>query len=723
MVAMLREGAASRVLLLALSGGNAQELAEASQGVAVRLRDNPLFLQVSNGSDDMGGEERMHWFRYRYLLSPAVDAQNFSELGLRVALQSRLDELSTPLGVLTKKTLPDDPLAAFSALLQQWQPETTLQYRHGVWFGSDGGTALLLAVTKAGGFDLDAQQQAITAVYRALSELPQAGRVQLSISGSGNIGVLMRDTIRNESQWLSLVASTLVVLLLWWVYRSLRLLLLVAMPLLSSLMVGTAVTLSLFGSVHGITLAFGMTLLGVVIDYPLHLFSHMRAQEPAQQTLQRIWPTLFLGMLSTAMGYLAMVFSDFAGLQQLAVFAISGLLAAAVVVRWVMPPLLAGHTTEVRLVALDSRGVGFSARYAPLGMLIAAFLGLLYLALSPRTLWQSDLSALSPVPERLRTQDSQLRKQLAVADLSHLLLVDGESAEQVLQRCETLKPELQHLRDQGVIGSFLLPSDLLPSVSLQRRRQQMLPNELELMHRLQSASHEFPFKSGLFAPFVSAVAESAVLLPLTPEAIADTMLGLRLQPMLRPVGGQWTGNIQLKEVYAAPQLAQWAYRQGAGVAYLDVKAITAQMVTRFRNEALAYLLGGLMLIVLLLRLGLHGWQAVLGVLLPVATALSLTLALLHALGMVLSLFNLVALLLVLGIGIDYGLFFSRREQGQEHRRTGHALALCAISTVSVFGILALSHIPVLRAIGLTVAVGVALTYLLARWGRKPAIAG
>ena len=188
-------------------------------------------------------------------------------------------------------------------------------------------------------------------------------------------------------------------------------------------------------------------------------------------------------------------------------------------------------------------------------------------------------------------------------------------------------------------------------------------------------------------------------------------------------GKQWLGVVQLTDVPAAARLAQWAKTAPTGVEYVDVKAVTKGMVTHFRNEAIGYLLLGLLLIIGLLRFGLHGWRALVPVLLPVAAALVLTLVLLHLLGVMLSLFNLVALLLVLGIGIDYGLFFSRGGPDDEFQRTGHALALCAISTVSVFGILALSHIPVLRAIGLTVALGVTLAYLLARWGRAPAAAG
>ena len=526
-VAMLREGASARLLLIGLQGGDEQLLAEASSALAASLRGEPAFDRVSNGSSEMDDAERARWFRYRYLLSPAVDGQLFSQTGLRQALQQRLNELNSPLGLLEKPLLPADPVAAFPALLRQWQPQTRLQYRHGVWFSDDGQQALLLAVTRAGGFDLDAQQQAIATVYHAFDALPYSKQLRITLSGPGYIGVMTRATIRSESQWLSALATLLVALLLWWAYRSLPLLLLSAAPLLSALVFGTAATLALFGTVHGITLAFGVTLLGVAIDYPLHLFSHLDGREPAVRALLKIWPTLRLGVLTTTIGYLAMVGSELVGLQQLAVFAVSGLLAAATVVRWVLPPLLGARAVTVGNVSgLAPVPPGHGNRVR-LMMLAAALLALVYLLLSPHPLWQADLAALSPVPEQVRAQDAQLRRQLGAADLTHLLLVAGDTEEQVLQRCESLKPALMQLRQDGTIGAFLLPSDLLPSVQRQQIRQETLPPAAQLQRQLSAAADGLPYRAGLFQPFVAAVADAATLRPLTPEDIAGTRAARR----------------------------------------------------------------------------------------------------------------------------------------------------------------------------------------------------
>ena len=96
-------------------------------------------------------------------------------------------------------------------------------------------------------------------------------------------------------------------------------------------------------------------------------------------------------------------------------------------------------------------------------------------------------------------------------------------------------------------------------------------------------------------------------------------------------------------------------------------------------------------------------------------------AVLRLTGQLLSLFHLVSLLLVVGISIDYGLFFSRGDADADLRgRTFHGLSVCVLSTVSVFGILATSRLPVLNAIGTTVAVGVALSFLAAMLLARPA---
>lgn len=700
----LREGPAARLIIVALSGAtDTAHLAAASRALAARLRGDTHFLRVVNGPAVPPPEEQDRWFAYRYLLAPLPD-DAFTTAGLQRELETRLLELSAPFPLLDKAHLPADPQAAFRRLLSRWEEGGAPHLRHGVWFDPTGQQALLLLETRAAGFDLDGQAEARAAIIAAV-----APDITVEFSGPGIIAAATRDIIRNEVQWLSALATVVLLLILLIAYRSPRLLLLSALPLLAAIVAAVTVTALAFGSLHGITLAFGITLLGVAIDYPLHLFSHVQAGVPPYHNLRRIWPTLRLGVASTAVGYLAMAASPFNGLAQLALFMVGGLLAAVATVRWVLPPLLPA-APAVRANFLAVRGAGYSLWWLPLLALPA--LG--YLLLTPWPVVETELSALSPVPPAWRELDERLRRAAGAPDVSRLLLVDGGNAEEVLQRSEALEAPLKALRSDGVIAGYRLPSDYLPAAETQIRRRDGLPDADALANILEAALQGLSFRSGLFEPFLQDVAASRRLTPLLLEDIDDTVLGNRLAALLRPHGERWLGLVPLYAVHDERALVAWTERSLVPVRYLNLRQAADQMVADFMRGAGIYLLAGLSLILILLGIGLRSLVQLARVTLPVLGALVLTVAILHMSGAQLSLFHLVALLLVLGLGIDYGLFFARRATAEERARSGHAVTVCAISTAGVFGILALSQIPVLHAIGSTVALGVVLSYGFAR---------
>jgi len=112
------------------------------------------------------------------------------------------------------------------------------------------------------------------------------------------------------------------------------------------------------------------------------------------------------------------------------------------------------------------------------------------------------------------------------------------------------------------------------------------------------------------------------------------------------------------------------------------------------------------------------WRAMLAVLLPVVATLLTMVALFNALGTPLNLFHIVSLLLVGGLCFDYGLFFNRSEHtDEESLRTRFAVMVCWLSTTGSFALLLVSHLPVLRAIGSTVAGGVTVGFFLALLAR------
>ena len=716
LVQELRRGPVTRTILLALEGGSREQLADASRLMQKKLRASNLFVRVANGEQLFDDDERRRLFAFRYLLSPTSNAARFSAESLRSELRRRLRELASPLSGFDKRLLPEDPTVEFRTMLAAWRGRSEPRRFRGVWFSPDGERALLVAETHAPGFEMDAQQRVVDTIRAALLD---TGRndIRLTMSGPGVFTVASRNLIRAEAQRLGIVASVLALLVLLVSYRSLRLLLLGGLPLVSAIVFAVVAVDLVFGGIHGISLAFGVTVIGVAIDYPIHLFSHLHGSEPVARSLTRIWPTVRLGAVTTAMGYIAMSDRSFPGLRELATFAIVGLLTAAVCTRWILPSLLPSMWVSSRrpfLAAWYPRVERPGSVWTGV-VLAAALLSLATLLLRDASPWQDDIAALSPIPANLIALDRELRGQLAVSDVNHLVVVEGRDAEQALARSESLAEALQGLVDAGLMDGFDYAARYLPSAARQKERQRSLPTREVLEADLKRVLADLPFKANVFRPFVDAVAASRAMVPMGIEDLRGSTLGLRVATLLFPVDGGWNALVPLAGVHDPAVAEAWMQRElGDGLRYLDLKRDTNRLMSSFRERALIRVSWGALVIALVLWVGLRDPRRVLLVMLPGLCAIVVDIALLLQLGETLSLFHLVSLLLVLGISIDYGLFFSRGDDSVEMRvRTFHGLTVCVVSTVTVFGVLAWSELPVLGAIGATVAIGVTVSFATA----------
>ncbi len=711
LVEQVREGAASRLILVGIEGGSEAARARASRELARRLQDDPLFAYVANGQQTLGERDRALLLDNRYLLSPAIDARRFSAEGLAAALRERLDELASPMAAVIKPTLGADPTGEFLAVAQTWAAGRELPLRQGVWFSPDGRRALLVAATRAPGFDIDAQTAAVQAIRAAFAAQPGDG-VRLLLSGPGVFSVQARDQIAGDAARLGVLDSLFLIGLLWLVYRSARLIVLSFLPLLGGALIATAAVSVLFGGVHGITLGFGSTLIGVANDYPIHLFTHMQPGTKIRDTLRHLWPTVRLGVLATVAGFSAMVFSGFAGLAQLGTFAIAGLLAAGLITRWVLPVISPQGFALPDWLDRGGKPLRAVAALRPLHaavpLLLLAALG--YLALSAKGLWDDDLGRLSPVSAQSKRLDAELRAELGAPDLRKIIIVTGRTQQEALERSEALAPRLQALEARGALAGFDMASRYLPSLATQRQRQAQLPDPATLRANLDQALRGLPFRPGLFDPFVAQVGAARSAPPLTLASFHGTALESRLDALLFRHDGTWQALVPLTGVAdeAALQrmLADWSQ---PGVFYLDLKQASDRLVGRYRQEALQLLAWGAAAIALLLSVGLGSLRQAARVMLPMAAAVAVTSALLFLAEGGLSLFHLVSLLLVVGIAMDYALFFNRpAESVQEQARTLYSLLVCNATTVVAFGLLVSSHTSILVAIGSTVATGALL---------------
>jgi predicted exporter len=707
------KGPGSRLLLLAISGAPAERLARLSRGLQGALARDPAFAQVANGSADLAAMAT-NLLPYRYLLAPTLDAHRFDVAYLRAQLRQRIEDLSSPAASMLEPWLRSDPTLETLKLAQRWAPPRQPRLIDGVWF-SDRGEALLVAQTRATGFDPAAQAAAIASLQKHFAALAGAAGARLTISGPGWFGVQASRHTRVEADRFGAVTTVGFVVLLLLAYRSAMPLLVTALPLLSGAVAGFALLALIFGQAHGITVAFGFTLLGVAQEYPLRVFSHRRIGVATLTCVRELWPLLATAIVSVAIAYLAFFASGVAGLQQLAVFTIGGLITAGACTRWLLPLIVPVAKRDMAATPGLAQAWHFLARLPRPRWLpwLVAVAGACVVAFAPGKFWQNDLSALTPIPQAELRRDARLRAALGAPDVRYLLVLRAPSAEKVLELSERIAPQVRKLVADHAVDGVELPSRLLPSVATQRRRQEKLPDAAALQAALHQAMRGLPFRAGVFAPFVADVEAARKLPPLTPAKFEQTPFGAQLESMLVREGNGWVGLAGLSGVNDPAAFALLSRDTGGAVHLLDLKASTEALVVAYRHRILAALGFAALLLCAAVTLALRSARRALHVLGPMTLATLLVLVVLRAAGIPLSLFHLVSLTLAAGLGLHYALFFERRtDDAREDLRTLHATLVCVASALLVFGVLALSSVPVLRAIGLTVALGVAFHFTL-----------
>jgi predicted exporter len=472
-----------------------------------------------------------------------------------------------------------------------------------------------------------------------------------------------------------------------------------------------------------------MTLLGETLDYPTYLFSHRRAGETVEGTLRQLWPTLRLCAATTLLGCLAMIAPNFPGLSQLGVFTIAGILAAVATTRWLLPALLPptwtpprpasapGRIDELLRTATDV----WRWRSAPADLLLLAVL----IVRAP-PLWENDIAALSPVPRALLRAGSGVARRPGRAGSRpsdrHHRARRGNRAAPWRNR---IAAWLEARQAEGVLDGHDGPMRYLPSQQTCNGngwRCCQTPEPLEAQPGHRHSGRIAVQGRACFAPFLDAVAAARDCAAAAARGLCATpCLARGSMPCCWPARRGWTALLPLSGVRDARALiADLPQATDSQAHYLDLRVETNRLVADFRDTALIRFGWGAALIVAAVWVGLRSWRRVAAALLPVLLALVVVVAALLALGERLSLFHLVSLLLVLGIGVDYGLFFSRPgTDPAARRRTLHALLVCCGSALTVFILLSTSTLPALHAIGLTVSLGVVASFVAALTLARP----
>jgi predicted exporter len=603
---------------------------------------------------------------------------------------------------LVKSLLTDDPML----LTLAWFRQAGQAYQQP---DANPAFSAFFLETRHAGLDTLAQQgfqQTLAEAFSALNSHYEE-RFTLEMTGVPVFASHIHAQVKQDITRISTLSIGLVMLLSWLVFRSFRAVLCIGIMLFSTVCIAALLTQWVYGYLHGLTLALGTTLIGICIDYFIHSMVHAgnKTGTDRAQAIRRLWPVLLVGGATTLIGYTALSFSGFPGLQQVAAFTGSGIVAALLITRFVLPELMDLFRVQVRprlnLSWLLTATIGSQSRYLVIAIITACLL-----AGGTRLHWGDDLGKLAPSLQQLAETDRAIRARLSSIEPGRFILVSGDSMEAVLQTAEAVQIRLEALQQQGKLDAYY---PLFPWIA---SRQLQIKNAQTWNETLNPDIREHWTKTladhGLSATAFPALSTAPESLLEPEQVLASPAAALLSSQLLQDASGTtaviWLGSHR-------PQALQDALQAFPDARYFSQKDNIRQLASDYRHKAQTLLVWGLLVILALLSVRYRSVVAALRVLTPATLSIMLLLGLWGLSGAPMGMLHLIGLLLTAAVCVDYGVFFLENRSG-DRERTFQAITVSAITTAAAFGSLGVAENPALHALAGTVAPGVLAGFLL-----------
>ncbi|WP_336243142.1 MMPL family transporter [Enterobacter cloacae] len=693
-----------RQLVWLISPGKKPDPRVAQQWLTLLQRSGAL-SEVKGPMDATGQKAwgEFFWQHRNGLIDPATRAR--LQNGGEAQAQWVLSQLYSAFSGVSGKELQNDPLMLMrGAQLALAQNGQKLRLMDG-WLVTqdDAGNYWYLLHGELAGSSFDMQQThrlvtTLNALQATLkTHYPQA---QLLSRGTVFFSDYASQQAKRDISTLGVATLLGVLLLIVATFRSLRPLLLCAISIGIGALAGTVATLLFFGELHLMTLVMSMSIIGISADYTLYYLTERLVhggENSPWQSLDKVRNALLLALLTTVVAYLIMMLAPFPGIRQMALFAAVGLSASCLTVIFWHPWLCRG--LPVRPVPASramSRWLTAWRRNKTLAVGLPVTLALLSAAGIATLKVDDDIAQLQALPKTILAQEKTITALTGQRVDQKWFVVYGTSAQQTLERLEAFTPALAQAQKAGELASWRT----LPLNSMKRQK-----SDLALLHHAAPAVMNVLHSAGL-----NTVSPDLTPMPVSVDAwlASPASEGWRLLWLTLP-GGESGVLVPVDGVKNSTALSERA-AQHEGVVWIDRKASFDSLFALYRT-----LLTGLLCVALaaiacgaIIRLG---WRQGLISLVPSVLSLSCGLAALAVAGHSVNLFSLLALVLVLGIGINYTLFFSNPRGTPLTSML--AITLAMMTTLLTLGMLVFSATQAISSFGIVLVSGIFTAFLLA----------
>lgn len=538
-----------------------------------------------------------------------------------------------------------------------------------------------------------------------VDELSRSSGVSIYYSGVPVHSFYSQKSAQLQISIISTISIIATFFLFLFTYKSIAVFIVCMGTLALSTGLAYCITSILFPSIHIFAFVFGTSVIGVTMDYSIHYITHWYFEHGKINVIKKIFTSLFLGLLTTVISYVALSFSSIVLLRQLSVFSIVGVTGSFLTVVIVFPYIFKKtpkNTNSSVLHLSESYLQSYTSFFTNRQRIV--FLGAVLLLCA--SVWgltniRTDFSVtgLYNVPDNLIGQEIAVNERMGNMSNTDLIIVKGDSIDSLTEKEELLIPLLKD-------KDYLSLSKFLPSVKKQRNN--ILLVTTELLPLLEKQTEALGIDRQTFLHIREGIEQSQNRF-VSMEQLSQFSALFSLQKLIFKDNGHYFSVIVLQNGLDT-QTKNAIENTDPGIKVFSVIPAINAALDKTAHEAILFNIGAYLLIFLVVFIVLYKKQALVIIAIQIFCLL-LNLGMHGLFDIPVNIFSILALILSLGISMDFFIFFSHNAEIKGV--TFIAVLLSMLTTILSFGTLSLSSFIPVRSFALSLFIGIVCAFAFA----------
>jgi 1-acyl-sn-glycerol-3-phosphate acyltransferase len=629
------------------------------------------------------------------------------------AMQKNYNTLISPTGSFLKQNISRDPLGLTYIALGRLQ---SLQFNHSyeIYNGymlSQDMKHLILFVSLAHPSNETSENgiliSGIEAITDSLSKITP--EVKAEYFGGAAMAVANAGRIKKDITLTVSIATIVLVLVISLFFRRKFIFLAILLPVAFGGLSALAFLFLLKGTVSAIALGVGSVLMGITIDFSLHIFTHYRHTRSAEQVIKDVAQPMLMSCFTTAAAFLCLQFANSEVLRDLGLFAALSIISAAVFTIFVMPQLL----NWFKLSSGEEEG-NLIDRFCSypfhknkiLVAAVAVFTVFAFFCIG-EIQFEGDMTRMNYVPDKLQKAEENLNRINNYSLKSVFLVSSGKTMEEALKAEENNKVKVDSLIKLGVVKKAANPGLLLMSDSLQQQKLQRWKTfwteekKQALKNNIAQSSAKLKFSATAFSPL-----ETHLEKDFQPLSVAetDTLKKLFLREYITETAEMIAVTTLLSVDEKDKPQVYAAFDEKKNIDILDKKFLTDRFVEIIKSDFNTILLLSSLLVFITFLVSYGRIELTLLTFIPMAISWVWILGIMSIFGLKFNIINIIISTFIFGLGDDYSIFTMNGML--EEYRTGRknlssyktSIFLSAFTTIIGIGVLIFAEHPALKSI-------------------------